>query len=81
MYKINTGYPAMEAPTAERVVLTLPTTPCPSCHHVVSFTYAGLQVFPPHVARAAGFLTHRFQLWTCSHCLTSITIPLTSDAE
>jgi hypothetical protein len=71
----------MEAPIVEPLVLTQPTTPCPSCHHVVSFTYGGIQVFPLHVAQAAGFATHRFQLWTCSHCLTSITIPLTSDPQ
>ncbi|MFQ3647807.1 MAG: hypothetical protein SNJ80_12830, partial [Anaerolinea sp.] len=71
----------MQAPIIELETLTPPAHPCPSCHHEVNFIYAGVQVFPLHVARAAGYVTHRFQLWTCSHCLTSITIPLMGDPE
>lgn len=56
-----------------------PQMECPACRQQVGFHYAGVQVFPAHVAQAAGFASHRFELWTCKHCHTSITVPLCND--
>lgn len=71
---------ATTATTLKQDVMTPPPAPCSCCQHE-EFVYTGLQVFPLRVAQAAGFSTHRFQLWTCTCCLTTVAIPLLGDDE
>jgi len=47
---------------------------CPTCNHSGEFELLGVQKWPPQVAEKLG-LPSEIPLWSCPHCLTTISDP------